>query len=247
MACRLCLAESRLVNSHILSEFLYEGMYDEDHRFFALSSNPSVKDRVLQKGLREPLLCEKCDNEILSGYERYAQKVLYGGQSVLSIQDGNSLRFKGLYYTKLRLFYLSILWRMSVSSKSTYSAVSLGPHEEIIRRMLLEGRPGEPDEYGLICVAPLFDSQYIGSWMLPPDSVKQYVRRIYRCLIAGLLYNFFVGKAKLPTQLSDLFIQKDGSWVIIREKIERVKFLHDYCFRLSQAMNHRKQVGGSRV
>lgn len=247
MACRLCLKDKKLVNSHILSEFLYKGMYDKDHRFFSLSSDPNVKDRIFQKGLRELLLCEKCDNEILSGYERYAESVLYGGQIVLSVQDGNNLRFKGLDYTKLRLFYLSILWRMSVSSNSTYSAVSLGPHEEILRRMLLDGRPGEPDEYGLICVAPLFDNQYIGSWMLPPDSVKQYVRRIYRCLIGGLLYNFFVGKAKLPTQLSDQFLQKDGSWVIIREKVERIKFLHDYCFRLSQAMNQRKEIGRSRV
>jgi hypothetical protein len=44
------------------------------------------------------------------------------------------------------MFHLSLLWRMSVSKHPYFKEVSLGPHEEVLRRMLLEARPGEPDQ-----------------------------------------------------------------------------------------------------
>ena len=91
--------------------------------------------------------------------------------------DGNDLRLRDVDYTQLRLFYLSLLWRMSVSTHPYFKEVSLGPHEEVLRRMLLEGRPGEPDQYGLLCVAPVFEAQHLGDWMMPPDSVRANGRR----------------------------------------------------------------------
>ena len=44
------------------------------------------------------------------------------------------------------MFHLSLLWRMSVSKHPYFKEVSLGPHEEVLRRMLLEALPGEPDQ-----------------------------------------------------------------------------------------------------
>lgn len=146
MSCCLCLKSAKLVNSHVISEFLYSPMYDPNHRFFAISCDPSVNDRLFQKGLREIMLCENCDNKILSAYENYARRVLHGGESIQTAVDGNDFRIWGLDYTRLRLFFISLLWRMSVSTLPYFRGVSLGPHEEVLRRMLLEGRPGEPDQ-----------------------------------------------------------------------------------------------------
>jgi hypothetical protein len=247
MGCRLCLKNVKLVNSHVISEFLYSRMYDPKHRFFVISSAPEVDDRLFQKGLREPLLCEDCDNRVLSTYENYARRVLDGGEMIQTAIDRNDLRLRDLDYTRLRMFYLSLLWRMSVSKHPYFKEVSLGPHEEVLRRMLLEARPGEPDQYGLLCVAPVFGGQHLGNWMMPPDWVRMNGRRVYRCLIAGLLYCFFVGESPLPGHLMERFIQKNGSWVIRREKIEKIRFLADWCVRIGEAMNERRLRGGARV
>jgi hypothetical protein len=56
MRCALCKGSKPVVNSHIIPEFMYSRMDDAQHRFFVVSSNPSVNDRLLQKGLREQLL-----------------------------------------------------------------------------------------------------------------------------------------------------------------------------------------------
>lgn len=246
--CRLCLKEAKLVKSHIISEFLYTPMYDEKtNRYFVISSDAKVPDRTRQIGIYERLLCAECDGKLLGRLEDYAAKVLRGGTRVEYAQVGNELRLHGVDYAKLKLFYLSLLWRMSISTQPFFKEVALGPHEESIRKMILEGRPGEVDEYGVLCAAPLFDAQHLGDWIMPPDKVRAYGRTVYRCLIGGLLYSFFVGKGELPKPLVERLIQKDGSWSIIREKIERIKFLADWCVRMGEAMNERRRGGGSKV
>ena len=75
--CRLCLISDKLRNSHILPEFLYAGsdVYDAQHRTVSIDPQPDQKDRVLQKGLRETLLCGTCEGR-LANLERYAAEML---------------------------------------------------------------------------------------------------------------------------------------------------------------------------
>jgi len=54
-----------------------------------------------------------------------------------------------------KLFHLSILFKASVSSHSTFRAVSLGKHEERIREMLLAKNPGQAGEYPILAFAVL--------------------------------------------------------------------------------------------
>ena len=244
--CRLCLKETTLVKSHIIPEFLYTPMYDKKaRRFFVISSDASVPDRTRQIGIYERLLCAECDGKVLGRYEDYAAKALNGGTRVGYAPVGNELRLCGVDYAKLKIFYLSLLWRMSVSTHLFFKEVKLGSDGEVLRKMILEGRPGEPGDYGVLCVAPLFDAQPLRDWMLPPDMVQACGRSVYRCLIGGLLYSFFVGEAELPPQIAERLMQKDGSWAIIREKIEGIEFLNDWCVRMGGAMNERKRRRGS--
>ena len=89
--CKLCLQKKKLVRSHIIPEFLYKRLYNEKHQFFVISNDSKIHDRVLQKGLREYLLCQECDGEILSSYEHYTSRVLNGGEDLQMAQDGNDL------------------------------------------------------------------------------------------------------------------------------------------------------------
>ena len=57
--CRLCRRESNLRFSHILPEFFYLPMYDELHRTMSVSSDE--KEKLVQKGFREYLLCQECE------------------------------------------------------------------------------------------------------------------------------------------------------------------------------------------
>lgn len=60
-------------------------------------------------------------------------------------------------YSSFKLFHLSVLFRASVSSLPTFSEVSLGPHEDRLREMLLARDPGEFWQYpvaGIVVLDP---------------------------------------------------------------------------------------------
>ncbi|MBK9479117.1 MAG: hypothetical protein IPN99_09830 [Bacteroidetes bacterium] len=97
--CKLCLQEAELKRSHIIPEFMYSGIYDQDpKRFYEIKiEDEAAKSLIQQKGQREYLLCGICESK-LSKYEKYADENLYGknnnGKAVLVNQsmthDGQS-------------------------------------------------------------------------------------------------------------------------------------------------------------
>jgi hypothetical protein len=58
--------------------------------------------------------------------------------------------------------------------------------------------------------------------------------RVYRCLISGLLFTFFVGSASLSDTARRLILRRK-SWPIVRAKVEKIPFLLDVCLRLGRA------------
>jgi len=228
-----------LQQSHIVSEFFHKEMYDDKHRFLVLSSSPERKEMKLQKGVREKLLCRDCE-QLLSPWERYANEVLHGATRSRTAMVGNKLLLRDLDYAKTRLCFLSLLWRMSISSYYLFNEVRIGKkHEERIRQMLLNADAGEPDDYGFLCFAPLINGSELGPGILQPDSVRLDGHRLYRCLIGGMLYVFFVTSHKVPDVVKSHFLQRDGSWVIITEDVLRIDFLRDAIFRIGQAICER--------
>lgn len=53
-------------------------------------------------------------------------------------------------YRKLKLFFLSLLWRAGVSTRPFFSKVDLGFHEERLRRHILSGDPGEIGDFSVV-------------------------------------------------------------------------------------------------
>jgi hypothetical protein len=214
-------------------------MYDKKHKFLGLSPIRNENDRTFQKGIREKLLCEECEQK-LSIYEKYVRGVLYGGVEIEVSQDGRFFYLQGLDYKKIRIFYLSILWRMGVASHFFFQDVDLGPHEEKMRKMVLDEKPGEPDQYGFICIAALFDDNKLGEMIIQPHFIRLEQHRVYRVLIGGLLYFYFVSSHKINEEIAKRFIQKNGKWTIYVEKIRNIDFLDKLFTQLSRKRKQNK-------
>jgi hypothetical protein len=237
MRCELCHNDTDLQNSHIIPEFFYKRMYDENHRFVLLSTDPQKREEYLQKGLREELLCRTCEQR-LSAWEHYASRIFYGGEMVQTKITKDALYYKDVDYSKFRLFLLSLLWRMDVSKHKFFEKVDLGPHKEPIRQMLLAGDPGEEDQFPCAIVGVLFNGKP-GDWFLPADKVKSDGQHCYRIIIAGFLFLFFVSNQKHPNHLMELFIKKDTSFTIPAHELKNIKFLRDICVELGKAIQDR--------
>ena len=189
--CKLCLDESvELRHSHILPEFLYTGVYDEKHRTVGVDPRPEQKDRVLQKGLREDLMCEQCEG-LLSGIERYGAEILRDLPSTESCKAGDIVWKRGIDYARFKLFQMSLVWRCSIAQSLTFSNVALGPHEETVRSMLLGRNPGEPWEYGCV-LAALRKPGSVEGMVKFPGRLRLEGHFAYHMVVWGLVWLFVV-------------------------------------------------------
>ena len=94
-------------------------------------------------GLSEYLLCRCCEKRF-SRWETCAANWFYNWEPVVAEEIPGFVLYKELPFEKFRLYCLSVLWRMSISSLPYYKGVDVGASvEETLRKALLEGDPLE--------------------------------------------------------------------------------------------------------
>lgn len=226
MRCALCQTEGPLNNSHVIPEFLYRSLYDDKHRFHQISTTPEKANVFLQKGLREPLLCERCEQR-LSVWERYMSLVLNGGVGLGVRRVENRLHLSELDYRKLKLFQLSILWRASVSTLSVFGQVALGPHEERIRLLLLAEDPGPFNKYGCIMFILMHQDELLQELIVPPTWARLLEQKAYRFVFGGLVFLYVVSSSRTADIVSTHFLQQDGTAIVKLQQVQELRFLVD--------------------
>ncbi len=214
MHCALCLQESELRRSHIIPEFVYESLYDEKHRLQVLSLLPEKGNWREQKGLREPLLCDKCEQH-LSVAEGYARKLLLGGGPVTYRTEGSVVFLSDLDYLQLRLFQLSVLWRAGVSSLPFFAKVQLGPLAEELRTLILAGHPGPPDRFCCMMFGLTYEKEAFSGIVMQPGRLRLHEQIAYRFVFGGFLWAFFVSGKGLPAALLPCTLQPPGTAVFL--------------------------------
>ena len=224
MNCRLCEGTGPLRRSHILPEFLYESMYDVKHRFQVLSIIPSQENKLRQKGLYEELLCDQCEQRF-STWERYASLVLKGGISLNARREGNLWHVSGIDYVQFKLFQLSILWRAGVSGLQFFENVDLGPHEERIRHLLLNGNPGPPTAYGCMMFGLKFQGKALTDMMIQPRRFRLQGQVAYRFIFGGFLWAYLVSNQPLSAPFKEVFLQPSGSAIFLVKDAETAQHL----------------------
>lgn len=228
--CKLCLNEKQLIStSHIIPDFMHKDLYDDKHKLHVF--NPH--ERAQGKGyIKKPstgeyeggILCESCDNRLLGGiYEDYVSKVMYADEisedikvSVTKCRNQHGVEFSkcnNLDYTKYKIFLLSILWRAHISSRPIFSQINLGPHAEIIRKMIYEGDPGRPDDYAIFIMTFVNDPSASTDVIITPQLRRMADgHRVFVFLIAGFIYCFYLNSKshKIPDYVSQATIKPNN-------------------------------------
>lgn len=91
---------------------------------------------------------ESCDNYaakfFLEHFDEQQWKLYKDREDALILGSGS---FNG---DAIRRFCMTVLWRAHASDQRFYSQIQLGPHEERLRRLILEGKVGDPDDFSVI-------------------------------------------------------------------------------------------------
>ncbi len=239
--CRLCQQIRELRLSHIISEFMHEEMYDEKHRFFGLSSVVIQKEEILQKGLRERLLCEDCEQRF-GRHERYAKGIFFGGGTYNRQRVGSDIHLTGLQYAPLKLFFMSLLWRMGVTSVPALSGVQLGPHEERLRKLLLADDPGNHLAYPCLTTAVMMKGKHVPDLITYCGGGDMDGGLTWSFVAAGFLFTFFVSSRPPPIEIQPLFLTPAGELVIHVRELEKIPPLHEKMRATFEALEERAAI-----
>lgn len=215
--CRLCSRQAALCNSHVIPEFFYEqnGLYDDKHRFNILSTEPNSHPPYAQKGIRERLLCKRCEGK-LSRWEGYARGVFYGGRSIeITLNDPRGFECR-VDYATFKLFQLSILWRVGISDDDGFSRVNLGKHEQVLRRMLLDETPGNAETYGCVIVYSSQHEDITSNMIHCMGMANPYGVDCVRLLLGGFFWCFFLSDKAIDPRQKELFLQETGLFRVLK-------------------------------
>ncbi len=153
--CKLCNQEKELCKSHIIPEFLWEDLYNSKHQVLGVHGQGRRGWEVLQKGLREKLFCNDCEQHFNEHFEKPFRTMWVENCPLLDPWEISNFLWVAVEYSTFKLFHLSVLFRAHVSSLPSFEAVALGKHAEIIRKMLIELNPGPEDQYPIFGYAVL--------------------------------------------------------------------------------------------
>jgi hypothetical protein len=243
--CPLCLAPAvPLSRSHIIPRFLWKdsGVTGTGKSFAIWSeTHPKLNRRAVQDGLKEYLLCAVCE-ERFGKLETYAKPMFFGATSPITQRASGHHIWTGLEYRRMKLFHMSILWRMAVSSHPFYTFVKLADAEqETLRIMLLANDPGEPWQYG--CLVTLLTHR--GKPMLGIFSQPRRIRlrrdHCFRVVLAGMQWFLFDSREAPLDAPIPAFLSRKGTWALMQGEAEDNKYLRDEIADLKGRLlaNHR--------
>lgn len=157
--CKLCNTVAPLCRSHIVPEFAYNPIKNENDQIMSVGK----RVKKVQTGYYERMLCRNCE-ALLSEYERvFKQDWMDTVPPDFSYIRSNPLRDSISVsipnYDKFKLFHLSVLWRAAVSDGFKAGAMTLGPHADKLRVLVKDANPGNSGDYPFIAALNL-DEHY---------------------------------------------------------------------------------------
>ncbi len=219
MKCKLCHLDKRLCQSHIVPESAYGSLYDNKHRFYEVS-NVQKKLPILQKGLRESLLC-KCCEQHLNKYESYFADTWFQNQLIPTHVSKEISTIRGLDYKRFKLFHMSILWRVGITSRKEFVNVNLSNHEERLRQLIFDDDPGDPNQYSVFGYILVFPSdQVCNSLLIQPVEVDLFNVPGFHVTFGGCVWHYLLSD-NIDLNQFPFILKDDGNLHMFRIEVDQ--------------------------
>lgn len=125
--CKLCGLHADLVDSHVIPEsfYLQEEGKGVNSKILSIEDYPKKSPQ----GIYDQIICQECENSF-GPWDDYAAKLLKqtAPSTVISHpESGNIMAYEyaSVDYEKLKLFFLSLLWRAHASDKGFFDTFKL--------------------------------------------------------------------------------------------------------------------------
>jgi hypothetical protein len=243
MNCALRQNPKILRKSHIIPEFLYAPLYDGKHRATGIHGLGRRGSQYLQKGVADELLCDDCEQFLNDNYEK-PFKQYWIDQCPLPKSIGpKGVVVRNIDYSMFKLFHLSILFRASVAATPTFGHVALGPHEQILRKMVLNRDPGTDSDYSILAFV-VVDRNGAPLWrlILPPFPSRFQSHRFYMSIFGACSWCYKVSKHP-SSLLKQAGLHSDGTlWLVPRrwEELPAIQEISKMLRKLERTMQKKR-------
>ena len=222
MACRMCGVDAPLVKSHVIPKSFYRIDRDEPHPLKVISNTPGVRPKRVPMGLYDPkIVCDKCENGF-GLWDDYAHRLLIRDTTqFVPIRNGRvtvGLQLPRYDYQKLKLFFLSMLWRAAVSTLEQFKKVKLGPHEDRLGDLIVSNDPGRDEDFSVSLAA--FDCD---APMLDPHHERFEGVNFVRLYFGNYIPYVKIDKRPTPTFFRELSLRPDKPLIIICRDFNKSK------------------------
>lgn len=143
--CHLCSDDKELCASHALPNSAFRFLFKQGSgKAVMFVDDETTKIAYSSESWDEYLLCKDCEDYLNLQYDQYGISVLKG--SACTVNRGtHGVTFAGVNKQRLRMFVLSVVWRMAISPNRAYGNVELPYELEMeIRAALREHRNVRP-------------------------------------------------------------------------------------------------------
>jgi hypothetical protein len=185
--CKFCGREAKLIEAHVIPRSFFR--LDPSDRLPArLATN--VEGRHAQnipKGIYDrELLCLPCERQFSEWDDYGAELFVRGWSSIDTLVAGTEHVGYGLPsydYDKLKLFFLSVLWRAHASAHTMFAKIDLGVREIALKQSLIDRNAGDLQHFGVVLEA--FDDENVG--MLNPETERIEGLRFVRMYLGHII------------------------------------------------------------
>lgn len=222
--CRLCRQKKFLIKAHIIPAGFYRPLKTEKtvpeihtniEGAFPQRSPVGIFDRNI--------LCRECD-ALMGPWDQHAQNILLKDipeeSSIFHHRKRVAYQITKFDYKRLKLFFVSLLWRASISTHVFFKRISLGSQEEILRDMILNQRPGSLKSYPVTLAR--FENPAANGILDPHPEVFDDVK-FCRFYLTGYVVYIQVDDKPPPSFLGDFAIKENEPITVIMRNFAESK------------------------
>jgi hypothetical protein len=216
MVCKGCGEDKKLIRAHVIPESFFVGLRDGEKPTKIISSTPGVYPKKSFIGVYDKnILCQECEDQFQDLYD-YGCKALIQDESNLEKihHNGNLVgyRINNINFEKLKLFFISILWRASITTNFFFKDVDLGALENQAKQIIWERHI--PSIHDFSFVLSKFDDDGAGRTILDPHRERWFNINYYRFYLYGYILYIKADSGKTPEKFKK-FIPEDDSLIVI--------------------------------
>ncbi len=200
--CKLTGKSGPGVKAHTVPKSFY--LINPDHGLPSLLTNKQgCFPKRSPAGVYDETMVTADGEAVFDPWDNYGADLLlnhFADAKPVKQEDGRIVgyQFPSYDYRKLKLFFLSILWRAGASSHEFFRKVQLGPHLKLLQKRLLKADAGTTDEYAVI-LAVFDDHPEFPKIMDPfPERYGKNGIRFYRFYLGN-----FIAYIKVDSQVAD--------------------------------------------